>query len=112
MHFSKKQIRLLKAFYTKKTIPYENLRRYGTFPKSPLIRTLTKEYLIKAEELFPKDGYEKRTLVYSITDKGEAEYENLVLDKKRFFWTDFRSWLAIAISVIAIIVSVVIAKFR
>lgn len=112
MIFSKKQIRLLKAFYQKKTILYRELPKYHTVEHSPLIRTLTTEHLIKNVEFFPKDGYPSYTKAYQITDKGEATYENLVFAEKRFFWTDFRSWLAIAISVIAIIVSVVIAKIR
>ena len=101
---SKKQFSCLKFMYK------EN-RKISIYNKSKYITekllSSEMEYLISIDLINASYEHSISTAdTFEITELGKKVFEEIQDNKKKMFWVDFRSWLAIAISIIAVIVGV------
>lgn len=114
---SKEEVRILKIFYRHKKITYSHLKFYHINEDSDFLRSLVmKKYISRSDystDPHPAYGTYTHTNAYKLTPEGAAAYETTVKEKDNLYWTNFRSWLAIGISILAIIVSAWIGiRFR
>lgn len=112
---SQEEIRILKIFYRHNKIKYKHLKFYRINEDSDfLCSLLTKKYIARSDystDSHSEYGTYTHTNAYKLTPEGAAAYETTVKEADNLYWTNFRSWLAIGISIIAIIVSALIGIF-
>lgn len=90
MSLSKQKIALLKAFYEKEVIPFEDLPKYGTDSRSSLVRALKIDRLIEPANRV--EGELPYYTAFKISDEGKAVYEAYLqqLDHEKKEWAEFK----------------------
>ena len=73
MNLSKQKIALLKVFYEKEVISFDDLPKYGTDSRSSLVRSLKIDRLIESANRV--EGALPYYTAFKISDEGKAVYE-------------------------------------
>lgn len=105
MELSKEQIRILRAFYNHSEIVSADFSKYGIDEKSNGFRALVGTYITGPYRI-ASSNHSVHALPYKINEKGKAFIETLDAQKKRLFWSNFRSWFAFGLSIASFLLSI------